>query len=164
MKGPSLNLFIVDDNKLTSDELKKYLEKRFGEGIKVLVFDNGKSCLENIDDTSHIVIVNNIVKGEEGIEILKSIKEINPKTKVIMLSDHESIGLAIASYRAGAQALVVKDPLLEKKRVNLISRIVSFPIRVIEKELSLPGRIGELILTFIIVAIVVSAMLFFIKK
>ncbi len=164
MKSPSLNLFIVDDNKLTGEELQKYLEKRFGEGIKVLVFNDGKSCLEKIDEVTHIVIVNNIVKGEDGIEILKSIKEINPKTKVIMLSDHESIGLAIDSYRAGARALIAKDPLLEKKTANLVSRIVTFPIRVIEKELGLPGRIAVFMMTFAIVAIVVWIMLHIMKK
>ncbi|HTA26286.1 MAG TPA: response regulator, partial [Bacteroidia bacterium] len=131
MKTESLNLFIVDENKSLAQELKDYLVKRFGEGIRVLTFPDRQNCLEKIDDNTNIVVLNHAIKNENSIETVKLIKNINPKTEVIMLSDRADIGLAIESFKAGAQSIVVKGPKQEKKIGNLIVRIFTAPIRII---------------------------------
>lgn len=155
MKTPSLNLFIVDDNSSAIEELKKYLQNRFGEGIRILTFGNKKSCLEKIDDDTDIVVLNDIVKGENGLEILKSIKDINPDTEVIVLSEHKDITLAIESYRAGAKGMVVKGLGSGRKIAALVARIFTAPIRVIEKELGLSQRIAIFIMIFITIGVII---------
>jgi DNA-binding NtrC family response regulator len=153
MKTPSLNLFIVDENKSASEELKKYLENRFGEGIRILTFGDKQSCLEKIDDDTHIVILSDTVQGEKGMEILKSIKDINPDTEVIILSEHKDIVLAVESYRAGAKGMVVKGSGSGRKIAGLITRIFTAPIRIIEKELGLSQRIAIFIMIFITIGV-----------
>jgi len=108
MKTQSLNLFIVDDNMVTVKELKDYLSNRFGEGIRILTFNNSKSCLEKIDENTNIVVLNNHIKDENNVDILKSIKETNPNTEIILLSENRDIVSAIGLYRAGARGLVIK--------------------------------------------------------
>jgi len=165
MQTPSLNLFILDDNKSAAEELKAYLLRRFGKGISILIFNDRESCLGKIDQDTNIVIVNNIINDENGVDILKSIKKINPETEVIMLSEHESISSAIESFRAGVKGWVIKGPGSKKKVVSVITRIFKFPIRVIEKELGLPQRLAVFLLSFVtVVAIVLIYYYFFIKK
>jgi len=56
METQGMNLFIVDDNRLMVNDLKHYLQNRFGVSIKVSTFDDGESCLKKIDKETHILI------------------------------------------------------------------------------------------------------------
>src|ERR1700722_475472 len=135
MKTQSLNLFIVDDNTSTLSELKNYLFDRFGEGIRILTFNNSKSCLDKVDENTNIVVLKNHIKGENEKEILKSIKETNPETEVIMLTEKEDIVSAVSTYQVGTKAVVVKGAEHGKKIGDLIVRIFTAPIRIIQREL-----------------------------
>jgi DNA-binding NtrC family response regulator len=155
MKTQSLNLFIVDDNLSTIRELKDYLVKRFGEGIRILTFTNSKSCLEKVDESTNIVVLNDHIQGENGVEVLKSIKQVNPETEVILLSEKMNIELAVNAYRAGAKGLVVKGRSFGKKTGDLVVRIFTAPIRMIERELGLSERIAIFIMSFLTIGAVV---------
>ncbi len=163
MKTESLNLFIVDDNKSMAQELKDYLLRRFGEGIRIITFSDRKNCLDKIDDTTNIVVLTHNVKNENSVEVVKSIKDINPETEVIMLSDRADIGLAIETFKAGAKGIVVKGPKSEKKIGNLIVRIFTAPIRIIERELGLSERIAIFIMSFLTVGAAVLVYFLFYK-
>lgn len=136
MEAQGLNLYIVDDNKLLAADLKHFLHNRFGADIQISTFNDGESCLEKIDCTTHIVILDYFMNGKNGLEILKSIKVINPKTEVIMLSNNEDIAIAIETFRAGAKDYVVKGEGSWKKITQLVTGIVTKPIRIIVKGFS----------------------------
>jgi DNA-binding NtrC family response regulator len=155
MKTQSLNLFIVDDNTSTLSELKNYLFDRFGEGIRILTFNNSKSCLDKVDEYTNIVVLKNHIKGENEKEILKSIKETNPETEVIMLTEKEDIVSAVSAYQVGTKAVVVKGAEHGKKIGDLIVRIFTAPIRIIQRELGLSERIAIFIMSFLTVMVAV---------
>lgn len=155
METQGLNLFIVDDNKSMVTMLKNYLSNRFGAGIKISTFYDGESCLEKINKQTHIVILDYFLNGRNGLEILKSIKEINPKTEVIMLSSNEDIGLAIESFREGATDYVVKGPSSWKKVTKLVNKIITEPIRAMVREFGIPKFMAIFFLTFIAMGAVV---------
>jgi two-component system response regulator AtoC len=162
MKRQKLNLFIVDENK-AGEELKNYLSDRFGNRVKITAFIDGKSCLEEVESDTHIVILTCSPEDKNGIIILKSIKAANPATEVIMLSEREDIVLTIESSRAGAKDLVVKGTGSDKKLTYIIRRIVMTPIRIIVKELGLSQRIAMFVMSFITVGIVVLFGLYYMK-
>lgn len=155
MKTQSLNLFIVDDNISAVKELKQQLLTRFGEGIRILTFNSSKSCLEKVDEATNIVVLNNHLKDENSVEVLKSIKEINPETEVIVLSNEEDISLAVDSYRAGAKGIVIRGSESERRVAKLITRIFIAPIRIIERELGLSQRIAIFIMSFLTIGAIV---------
>jgi|SRR6185437_9033741 len=155
MKTPSLNLFIVDDNMSTLTEMKNSLFNQFGEGIKILTFNSSKSCLEKVDEHTNIVVLNNRINGENGGEVLKSIKETNPETEVILLAEEEDIVSAVNAYRAGAKAVVIKGSSAGKKIGALVARIFTAPIRIIQRELGLSERVAVFMMSFFTVFVVV---------
>lgn len=155
METQGLNLFIVDDNKSMVTILKNYLSNRFGAGIKISTFYDGESCLEKINKQTHIVILDYFLNGRNGLEILKSIKEINPKTEVIMLSSNEDIGLAVESFREGATDYVVKGPSSWKKVTKLVNKIITEPIRAMVSEFGISKFLAIFFLTFIAMGAVV---------
>lgn len=163
MKTQKLNLFIVEDNLLLGMALEDFLIKRFGDFIKISNFLTWKSCSEKIDDKTNIVILNHSPTNKPGLDIMKSIKDINPGTEVIMLSAHEDVSLAIDSFRANSNDMAVKE-FNSRKRIALrVKRILMAPIIIIVKELGLSERLAMFLLSFVTVGIVVLCALHFIK-
>lgn len=163
MSTQGMNLFIVDDDKLVVSDLKIYLNHRFGNDINISTFYDGESCLEKLDMDTHVVILDYFLNGQNGLEILKLIKEKNPKTEVIMLSGNEDIALAIQSFRNGATDYVIKGQGALKKISKLILNIITEPIRIIVREFGVSKFMAIFLLTFITMGIVVACVLYFMK-
>ncbi len=155
METQKLNLFIVDDNKSLVAALKQYLQNKFEENINISTFYDGESCLEKINQYTDMVILDHFLNGKNGLEVLKEIKEINPKTEVIMLTSNEDIALAIESFRAGATDYVVKGPSSWKKLTKLIHHVITEPIRIIVREFGVSKFMAIFLLTFLTMGAVV---------
>ncbi len=155
MEMQGLNLFIVDDNKLMVTGLKNYLQNRFGVSIRISTFMNGESCLEKVDKETHIVILDYFMEGKNGLEILKSIKAINPKTEVIMLSGNEDMALAVETFRAGAKDYVVKGTGSLNKIFKIVNYIITEPIRIMVREFGVSKYMAIFLLTFLTMGLAV---------
>lgn len=149
MKTNMLNLFIVDDNPLMVIGLRGYLESRFGTDLTISTFSTGHSALQKVDKDTNIVILDYFLEGENGNDVLRSIKQINPKTEVIMLSSNEDMGVAIDAFRNGASDYVVKGTKSWKKLSSIVYDIITYPIRVMVKEFGINKYIAMFLLTFI---------------
>ena len=133
MENQEINLFIVDDDKLLATSLKYYLQNKFGDELRVTIFNDGDSCLEKINRQTHIVILDYFLGDKNGLEILKSIKAVNPKTEVIMLSGNEDMAIAIETFRSGAKDYVAKGVGSWEKITDLLNSIIIKPIRIVVK-------------------------------
>ena len=96
---------------------------------------------------------------EKGTDVLKSIKKINPKTEVIMLSCNEDMGVAIDSFRKGATDYVVKGDKAWKKITHIVRDIITYPIRILVQEFKVSKFVAIFLLTFITMGIIVAATL-----
>ena len=155
METQKLNLFIVDDNKSLVTALKQYLQTKFEGNINITTFYDGESCLEKINQYTDMVILDHFLNGKNGLEVLKEIKQINPKTEVIMLSSNEDIALAIQSFRAGATDYVIKGPSSWKKLTKLVHHVITEPIRIIVREFGVSKFMAIFLLTFLTMGAVV---------
>ena len=164
MKTQGLNLFIVDDNKLAITDLQYYLQDKFGASITISTFTNGESCLAKFDKDTQIVILDYFMEGKNGLDTLKSIKAINPKTEVIMLSGNEDIALAIETFRAGAKDYVIKGTGSFKKVTKLVHYIITAPLRILVDEFRVSKYMAIFLLTFIAMGIAVVVSLQFFKR
>jgi DNA-binding NtrC family response regulator len=161
MTTQGLNLYIVDDNEMMVTALKQYLKKRFGNALKISTFFDGESCIKKIDRETDIVVLDYYMDGKNGLETLKSIKEINPETEVIMLSSNEDIGLAIESFREGASDFIIKGPTAWSKLTLLIGNIFTAPIRIIVREFGVSKFIAIFFMTFLTIGLIVITVLKF---
>ena len=133
MKKLKTIIYIVDDDQLMAISLKQFLEIRFGDSVRIEIFNDGESCLKEMHNRVDVVILDYFMKDKNGLEVLKSIKAINPKTEVIMLSSNEDIEAAIKLFRAGAKDYVVKGDGSWDKIIKLVAGIITKPIRIIVK-------------------------------
>ena len=61
-------------------DLRQYLQNRFGFGLRISTFNDGESCLKQVDNHTNVVILDYYMEGINGLDVLKRIKKINPKT------------------------------------------------------------------------------------
>lgn len=130
MKTYVLNLFIVDDDSLKLSELKNYLDNRFGTSISISIFNNNESMLKKIERYTNIVIAD--FSLEEGSKILNSVREINPKTEFIMLSNQEDIALEIESFKTGSINYIIKAEKMWHKK-SWMQKLILAPFRLIQR-------------------------------
>ena len=104
MKPEKLNLFIVANNPLLVNGLRHHLEDRFGPSLNISNFYNGRSLLRRIDENTQVVVMDHLLQGRAGHEILKGIKAINPSIEVIMHSTDDEVIASIEAYRKAHQA------------------------------------------------------------
>ena len=163
MKTQETNLFIVDDDTLMVTALEHHLHNKFGNGVRISTFNDGDSCLKKVDKDTDIVILDYFMEGKNGLEVLKSIKSINPKTEVIMLSNNKDMVTAVETFRAGAKDYVVKDNDSWTKITKLVTYIVTEPIRIMVREFGISKFMAIFLLTFVTMGIITLGVLWAMK-
>jgi DNA-binding NtrC family response regulator len=119
-------IFLVDDEPIQNEMLKDYLSDRFLYEIKV--FDNGEEALQNMHLNPEIVVLDYHLNShksnaQNGVEVLKMLKEKAPATQVVMLSGQDKIDVAVDSIRYGAYDYVVKGETAFSRMENIFNNI-----------------------------------------
>lgn len=154
MRSSKLNVFIVDDDSSTVTLVRNHLHKRFGRGLNISTYEDGESCLENMDEHTHVIILDYYLNGKNGLDILQKIKTKNSTTEVIMLSGNEDLVAAIESLKRGARDYVIKDSESIKRISTLVNRM-SESFRA-AREPRYPGYRTFLLLTLTTMAIILT--------
>jgi DNA-binding NarL/FixJ family response regulator len=133
MEEQKQNLYILEENTLSSANLMNFLNKRFDQSLNISIFIDGESLLKKIDAETAIVILDYDLKGEKADKLLLNIKKINSTTEVIILSSDEEIGIAIDAYRKGARNFLVKGKSNLKQIHSIVYRIMYYPVKIIQR-------------------------------
>jgi DNA-binding NtrC family response regulator len=97
MQTPTI--LVVDDEQLIRWSLNERLTH---EGYKVVEADTAKSALERHAEGVDLVILDYKLPDGDGISVLKTIKENDPDTLVILLTAHSSVDMAVDAMKHGA--------------------------------------------------------------
>lgn len=119
-------VFLVDDEPIQNEMLKDYLSEKFEYKIKT--YDTGEGAIKDLNLNPAIVVLDyhlnaHLPNAQDGVEVLKSIKQINPATKVIMLSGQDKIEVAVESIKYGAYDYVIKGETAFNRMENIINNI-----------------------------------------
>ena len=96
----NLSVLVVDDEKNITDLLQDILED---EGFSVDTASSLAEAREKISERDFEVILLDVwLPDGEGIDLIKHIKENNPFSKVIMISGHANIPIAVKALKEGA--------------------------------------------------------------
>ena len=103
-------ILIVDDELIMRESLAGWLER---DGHFIDKAESGEEALNKIKKTKYdIMLVDIKMEGMNGLEVLKSVKETDPDTAVIMITAYGSISTAIDAMKNGAFDYLLKpfDP------------------------------------------------------
>ena len=125
-------ILIVDDDKDVRFPLKRYLA---GRGFEVREAEGVASALESFKMSRPDAAVVDFSLGDgDGMELLRSLKALDPALPVIMLTGHGTIDMAVLAIKEGAEQFftkpvelpaleVVIDRALDNQRVRQVSMV-----------------------------------------
>ncbi len=136
----TFSILIVDDEILTLNNLKKSLEK---EDYEVLLADSGEAALEMVGRYKpQLILLDLMLPGISGIEVLRRVKEIDRETIIIMMSAYEILEKAVESMKLGAYDYLLKPFRVSdlKHTIRRALETLALRIRVMEHLESEKGR------------------------
>ena len=99
-------IHIIDDEPVIHDVMGQLLTS---EGYEVELSASGEEALEKLPSQSFdVILLDLLMPGLDGIEVLRRIKKIDPLTPVIIITAYGSVESAIAAMKIGALDYVQK--------------------------------------------------------
>ena len=100
------SILIVDEEPLTLRTLGRALD---GEGYEILLASTGQEALAMLAEYKpDLALVNVVLPGISGIDVLREARSITPSTIVIMMSAYHSVDAAVEAMKRGAYDYILK--------------------------------------------------------
>jgi two-component system chemotaxis response regulator CheY len=99
-------VLIVDDSAMTRRNLRQILESA---GCDVVEAENGLDALERYFlDKPDVVMLDLVMRGLYGLEVLQKIRELDPRARVVVVSADVQTSSQDMAGEAGAAAFINK--------------------------------------------------------
>ncbi len=113
------DVLLVDDEKSIRTTLSAFLQKN---GCRVELASNGQEAIEMIKTTFFDLVITDLkMNPVNGLDVIRSVKEINPLTEVVVLTGYGTLESGIEAMKLGAYDYITKPPDLEEFRL-LVSK------------------------------------------
>jgi len=102
-------ILIVDDHEVLREGVKRIFDKQVG-AIAFGEASSGPEALRLVREKDwDIVVLDLSLTGQNGLEVLKELKQIRPRLPVLILSMHTEVQFARRAFKAGASGYITKD-------------------------------------------------------
>lgn len=102
----SYSVLIVDDEPLTLRTVSRGLTS---EGFEVLTADSGEDALKIFqEENPDLMLLDIVLPGIDGVEVLRQIKAANPASIVVMMSAYHMVDRAVEAMKLGAYDYLIK--------------------------------------------------------
>ncbi len=114
---PTSRIMVIDDEKIVGDMAKLSLEQ---DGYSVETFLNAEPALKRLQEAQFDVVVTDYkMKGIDGMEVLKTVKERHPKTQVIMITAFANLDAAIEALRRDVHDFFPKPVKIKELKASI---------------------------------------------
>ncbi len=119
-------VFLIDDDPMQTQMLHDYLDDKFE--LVLHTYSTGEEALENLHLNPELIILDYHLmsvnkSAEDGVAILKALKEKRPEIQVVMLSGQDKIQIAVECMKHGAYDYVVKSESAFMRIENIMNNI-----------------------------------------
>ncbi len=124
------SVLIVDDEALTLSTISRGLSE---EGFEVLTAPSGEEGLRIFEEEKpDLVLLDIVLPGVNGVEVLRQIKATSPASIVIMMSAYHMVDRAVDAMKLGAYDYLIKPFHLTDlaATLNRASEMLSLRVRV----------------------------------
>jgi DNA-binding NtrC family response regulator len=112
-------ILVVDDEAVIREALHRILES---DGHKASCVSSGHAALEKIQEESFNLVITDLkMPGMNGIEVLKSIKILQPKVPIIIITGYATVETAVDAIKQGAFDYLSK-PFTPKQVKELVAK------------------------------------------
>lgn len=119
-------IFLVDDEPIQNEMLKDFISERFKYQIKT--YESGDTAIADLHLNPEIMVLDyhlnaHLPDAQNGVEVLKRVKELHPSLQVIMLSGQDKLEVAVDSMKYGAYDYVIKGETAFSRMANILNNI-----------------------------------------
>jgi len=109
-----VKILLADDHQIVRDGLRQILQKV--PAFEVIdEAQNGKDAIRMISEKDFDVLILDISLPDiSGLEVLRNVKETNPRVSVLMLSMYSQEQYAVRAFKLGASGYLNKDSASEE--------------------------------------------------
>ncbi|MCU0342959.1 MAG: sigma-54 dependent transcriptional regulator [Ignavibacterium sp.] len=126
-----MKIMLVEDEKITRKTLTDILKK---ENYDVSSYADGTEALNALKQNNFDTVITDLrLPGTNGLDILKSAKEINPRTIVIIITAYATVETAIDALKLGAYDYLLK-PFSPEQLLSILKHIEQLSIVLNENE------------------------------
>jgi two-component system response regulator RegA len=100
------SILVVDDDAVLRDRLAKALAQRGFEVHVAADYDEAVRIARS--ESTELALVDLKMPGKSGLELVRSLKEIDPATNIVVLTGYGSIATAMDAVRLGATHYISK--------------------------------------------------------
>ena len=136
----SYSLLVVDDEALTLRTISRALRE---EGYEVFLASSGEEALEMYaQEKPDLALVDVVLPGIDGIEVLRQIKKQNPAAIVLMMSAYHQVERAVEAMKLGAYDYLIKPFHLAdlSNTIRRATETLALRVRVTESVQMAKGR------------------------
>jgi DNA-binding NtrC family response regulator len=113
----ALAVLIVDDEATLAKNVSAFLARH---GYETQTAGSGEEALERLGKFNpDVVLLDFHLPGVDGLETLRRIREARPEARVIMITGHSSVRVAVDAMKAGAYDYVAKPVVLGELKMLL---------------------------------------------
>jgi DNA-binding NtrC family response regulator len=130
-------LLVVDDDAVIRQGLQRILENG---GFYVETFGNGRLAIERMQEHDFDLVITDLkMPGMSGMEVMKSIKILQPEVPIIIITGFSAVDSAVESMKGGAADYIAKpftpEEIIEKIGTALEQKSVLLDDCYLRKEL-----------------------------
>lgn len=161
MKTQNHNLFLLEDNYLSSIRIENFLESKFPDSLLISRYQTSGELLKAINSETTIVVLDYDLKGEKSELLLQKIKRINPNTEVIVMATDEDIAEAINAYKNGAKSVIIKGEKAPRQLFSVVFKILNYPVKLLVERFAINKILAIFIAYFLGIGIIVFLGMYF---
>jgi len=119
-------VLIVDDEQLVRWSLAERLRDA---GHEIIEARNGREALEYAEQGADLVLLDYKLPDQDGVSVLKKLRDIDPDTLVVMLTAHTGVETVVEAMKAGAFDYAAKPFDLEDMALRVARALEATRLR-----------------------------------
>lgn len=116
----AVNIYLAEDDENLHLILKSYLEK---EGYEVKSFFSGDEAIIHVKDSPDMWVLDIMMPGYDGYEIIREIKKNNPEMPVVFISARDKDIDRVVGLEIGADDYITK-PFLPRELILRVKKVL----------------------------------------
>ena len=126
MRTQKLTIFLVEDNEIDS----LFMDHKLRETLMnydLITFSTGEECMRHLHLEPDLVILDYMLSGKNGLEILKQVKTMNDNIPVVLISNQREVEVVVEAFHQGATDYIIKGSNAHLKLRSLVENLCEIP-------------------------------------